>query len=243
MIVGVKLGSKTLTDGNGFIYEDFIQSVCSQLALLKRENLNVFLVTSGAVACYPNDGYSKNVRAAVGQKRLLNIYDKYLAEQNMEAAQFLYTDYDLTLGGAPVTQGILREVMRTDNLIPIINANDVVFSRELAALYHCADNDALFKFVCSLIGADMALMGTPQKGLCDENGQRIPEVRRDQYNEVLNLVYGGNELGYGYGMLTKVKMMFELASKNIHSMIVNTNEENFILRATRGEREVGTTFV
>ena len=197
MVIGVKLGSKTLTNGNGVIYESFIEHVCRQIALLKREKKKIFLVSSGAVACDPCKGRSKNLRAAKGQGKLFRIYDRHLEKEGLEAAQLLLTDRDLTSPYHTVTENVLWESLDDPCSVPIINANDVVYSRELKALEQCADNDVLFKLVCQLVGVDTAVIGVGEKGFCDHMGMRLPVVRRDQYHKIKGLVRNGNNLGHG----------------------------------------------
>jgi glutamate 5-kinase len=244
MIVGVKLGSKTLTNGNGVVYENFIEHVCRQIVHLKRQKKKVFLVTSGAVACDPCKKRSKNLRAAIGQRKLLSFYSKYLNDQGMEPAQFLLTDKNIKAPYNSVIYEVLMEALRDDKTIPIINANDVVDGKELRALEVCADNDLLFKYVCLLLGADSAIIGIDRPGFCDYNGMKMTAVNQNDYRRVSAYISNGNSLGHGHdGMRVKVDALFELAAAGIHSMLANTNVENFIIRAVQRDDKVGTVFV
>lgn len=243
-VIGVKVGSKAITDGNGIIYEKFIKSVCYQLAYLKRQEQRVFLVTSGAVACHPDKDLSRNLQAAIGQPRLFNIYAKHFNDLGVKAAQFLYTDHDLALGDTGISRTTLWESLFTPDVIPVINANDVVYSRELEALYYCSDNDVSFKLVCQLVDTDVALIGTPKAGLCGQNGEKMEFARREEYDHILQCLGEGNEMGYGdHGMRTKVDVSFELAGRGIFTMIVDTRQDNFILRGVQKRPEAGTIFL
>lgn len=243
MVVGVKLGSKTLTDGRGKIYEGFIEHVCQQMVLLKKQEKKVFLVTSGAVACDPRQERSKNLRAAVGQRKLLSFYSKYLNEYGMEPAQFLLTDQDVNTPHNSVIREVLTESLWDDETIPIINANDVVDGKELRALEVCADNDILFRYVCLLLGASYAVIGIDKPGFCDQAGQRLSVVNRDDQQRLSDHILDGNPLGYGEnGMRVKVDVLFELAANGVYSVLANTKLDNFIVRAIRGEEVAGTVF-
>ena len=74
MRIGIKVGSKLLTDGKGSINKEFILGVCQQISILIRGGHEVFLVSSGAVASDPHIHRSKNLRAIVGQPDLLKFY-------------------------------------------------------------------------------------------------------------------------------------------------------------------------
>lgn len=244
MIVGIKLGSKTLTNGNGVIYESFIEHVCRQIAHLKKQKMKVFLVTSGAVACDPFKNRSKNLRAAVGQKKLLSYYGKHLHEQNLEPAQFLLTDKDLSAPYNSITYEVLAEALKDGKAIPVINANDVVDGKELRALEVCADNDLLFRYVCLLMEADVAVIGIDEIGFCDHTGMKLNFVDRQDYSRISGYIMNGNSLGHGSnGMQVKVDVLFELASHGIYSIMANTRIKNFIIRAVHRDSEVGTVFV
>lgn len=241
MIVGIKLGSKTLTDGKGIIYEDFIQSVCDQLVLLKQKGYRPFLVTSGAVAAYPDKTMSKNARAGVGQSILMEIYNKYLYPKGFRASQHLYTDRDLHERDQ-ITKQVLEELLDHPCIIPVLNANDVVYSRELEALQHCADNDVLFRLVCLLVGVHVALIGIPEKGFCDEQGRKLDRINSRNSWQLNKYIYKGNDLGHG-GMEVKKETMTILRSYGVLAMLVNTTMEDFILKGVEQDQEVGTIFV
>jgi glutamate 5-kinase len=244
MIVGVKLGSKTLTNGNGVVYESFIEHVCKQIAHLKKQKKQVFLVTSGAVACDSCKKRSKNLRSAIGQRKLLSYYGKYLNEQNLEPAQFLLTDKDVKTPYNSVIYEVLSEALQDSKSVPIINANDVVDGKELRALEVCADNDILFRYVCLLMEADVAIIGVDEVGFYDHTGMKMAAVSQKDYSRVNRYIMSGNSLGHGNnGMRVKVDVLFELASHGIYSMVANAKLDNFIIRAVHRDAEVGTVFV
>ncbi len=238
MKIGVKVGSKLLTDGNGKINKEIILRVCEQIVKLMRRGNCVFLVSSGAVASDPHKERSKNLRAAIGQLKLMNLYTSCFDLFGVEAAQLLLTDKDLSKSNI-ITKKVIEECFKC-GVIPVINGNDVVDDAEIRALEKCADNDILFQLVCELIQVDIAMICFDMPGLIDNKGKVIKEVRT--LKEILPYIKSGNELGYGKeGMMTKVKVLSQLSKKGIKAKLVCGKKENFILKAVY-DNNFGTLF-
>jgi glutamate 5-kinase len=244
--IGIKLGSALLTDGNGGINNELLQEVCRQTAQLVKEGNEVFIVTSGAIACDKKSYRSKNLRSAVGQPRIMHKYVSFLAQYDVDAAQMLLTDEYLLNKKSKqcnLLKGILNEAFR-DGVVPVINANDVIDSQEIKALRHCQDNDVMLKLTCLLVKADLAIIGIREQGLLDRESRVIYEVNRKNLDDILSFVKGGSGLGHGKnGIVTKVRSLWELASLGVSPILVSGKEENFILRAVAGEKDFGTRFV
>jgi glutamate 5-kinase len=242
MKIGIKLGSALLADSKGKIREELIAEVCRQVAQLVRKGHEVFIVTSGAVASDRKSKRSKNLRAGVGQPRIISRYIKYLEVYGIEVAQFLLTDQELTGTGSKTTKATLFEAFK-EKVVPVINANDPTNSVELKRLEVCADNDMLFKLVCQLVKADMVIIGFSEKGILDDSKKVLHEVRISELEKILKYAKGGNKLGHGNeGMATKIKVLGFLAEAGIKAILVPGKEKNFILRTVAGEKNFGTKF-
>lgn len=243
MRIGIKIGSNLLANGNGEINNQFILEVCRQAAWLNKNDNDVFIVTSGAVASDPKKQRSKNLRAGIGQPRLMNKYTTYLEIFGIEASQHLLTDRNVLGRFSTRTKETLLEAFR-EKVIPIINGNDTVDDKELNALEFCADNDVLFKSVCILIEADIAIIGLGEKGLLDQGGKVIYEARINEIDKLFRCAQKGSELGHGSnGMVTKIRALTELTQRKITAILAPGKEEDFILRAFAGEKDFGTRFV
>lgn len=243
MRIGLKVGSKVLTDGNGGIREKVIKSICYQLTTLKKEGHEVFLVTSGAVACDPNTDRPRSVRAAIGQGELFFLYRQYLAEWGIKPAQFLFTDRDLHSPHDRETKENLQTASRDPIILPIINANDPVDGSEIRALQECADNDIIFTKVCFLTKVDMAVIGFWKEGVYNSTGGIIPVATLDRKEELLSYVQGGSDVGYGEnGMVTKVKCSFDLVENGTYVVLVPGYRSNFLIKAVNKTPEFGTVF-
>jgi glutamate 5-kinase len=242
--VGIKIGSSLLTDGNGIIYIDFITHLCRQITELMERGHEVFLVTSGAVHSDSNKSRLMNLRAAVGMARLINLYSLFLSINKIEAAQMLLT--------ADVFRHpqVLKETLEqafAEKVLPVINYNDVIDNKELSQMNFSADNDNLFKQVCFLVEADVAIIGTKEKGLYDHLGNKVSIVRQSDHSKILKCIKGKSETGYGDGMRTKTSVLFELSGKGIKTILAPGREPNFVLlaldRVLGEENDTGTLFI
>jgi glutamate 5-kinase len=243
-IIGIKLGSAVLV-ANGKTNHRLIRSVCKQVATLVASGAGIFIVTSGAIASDQSQKRSKNLRSAVGQVRIINDYRLCLEKLGLDCAQMLLTDEQLIDGksaGARLTKKVMLEAFAM-GVVPIINANDVIDSEEIKALEHCADNDRLFKLMCLLVGADVAIVGFDQAGFLDLERRVMHRIKISEIETVLACANGGSTLGHGSdGMRTKVLSLAELAQAKIEAYLVPAKENNFIPRAVSREEEFGTNF-
>ncbi len=240
MIIGIKLGSATLVNGDGKINEEFILSVCQQITFLLRKGHNLFLVSSGAIASAPYPEFSDSLRAVVGQSNLISKYKKFFNVFGIKSGQLLLTDYDFK--NPFILKRNLREAF-DHGVILVMNANDGVWNGEIKALQKCADNDVLFGDVCGLIRPDLAIIGTIEDGLLDFKNNVVLKVAKENFLQALGYTTNGkNDFGKG-GMKSKVKVAHELANMGIRTVLAPAREPNFILRAVNGEENFGTTFI
>jgi len=201
------------------------------------------IVTSGAIASDEHQHRSKNLRAAVGQGKLISLYAQYFHTYGLQVAQLLLTDEQLTEGKTAVTEAVIQEAFR-ENVVCVINANDVVASTEIKALEHCADNDVLTGLVCRLIDADLAIIGLDEEGVRNNHGKILHQIVQKDLARVLTFAKGGNKLGHGEnGMRTKIKTFGDLAALGIKAILAPGNAKDFILRAAAGEKNFGTIFL
>ncbi len=185
----VKVGSALLVDGqSGTLRVAWLQSLVADLANLKKNNVEVLLVSSGAVALGRRALGLKpgalrleesQAAAAVGQVRLAQAYADAFQAHGFTAAQIL-----LTLEDSEDRRRYLnaRETLRTLmalGAIPVINENDTVATAEI----RFGDNDRLAARVAGMAEADCLVLLSDIDGLYTANPKRdasathIPEVR------------------------------------------------------------------
>lgn len=245
MRIGIKIGSKMITKGNGKINMIFIANLCRQISQLKDDGHEVFLVTSGAVVSDGDTKRSDLLRASVGQGKLISSYIYHFSMFDYDVAQLVPTYHDLNDSCTDFFK-TLNQALADPKTIPVINYNDPMDDRELQQMHNFADNDNLFKTICLLNGVDIPIIGFDKDGISDDKGAIIRTARRTNKNKILNFLGEGSDTGYkgkGEGPVTKVEALFELSAKFGKAILAPGGEKDFVLRAVSGEENFGTIFL
>jgi glutamate 5-kinase len=241
MKIGIKLGSMLITGGNGKVDVEYLNFVCEQIAKLKKDGHQVFLVTSGAIASDQTPGRSENARASVGQGRLIRCFIDIMESYNINVAQLLPTYVHLQNKDSDYNH-VFIEILNDKKLLPVINYNDPVDSREIKQLHYYADNDNLLLAHSLVAKADLAIIAISEKCFRDRQGAPIYQARLSEKQHLVSCCQGGNACGHGKeGMKTKIFVLCSLAEKKIRGIMAPGKEENFILRAVNQEPNFGLT--
>ena len=169
--VVIKIGSSSLTHPQtGRLNLRKLEVLVRELGDLRNQGKDVVLVSSGAIAVgaaalgfkeKPQESRQKQACAAVGQARLMMIYQKLFAEYNQVAGQVLMTKNTMV---NPVSRenakNTFDELFRL-GAIPIVNENDTVSTYEM----QFGDNDTLSALVASMVGADLLILLSDIDGL------------------------------------------------------------------------------
>lgn len=239
----LKIGTSTLTAGSNRISHGKIEDIARQLISLKNE-YDIILVSSGAIATAKQfigiNGYDKTVdskqaMSAIGQPKLMRIYDEIFESFGLKVAQCLMTYRDFRDETAKVnTENTINKLLE-HNYIPIINENDTVAIEEILF----GDNDKLSAFVANIMKADVLVIASDIDGLYDQN----PNINKEAklIEEVTNLKQiesfiqeRESELGTG-GMTSKIEAIKICKQKNIEVWIVNGGQNNFLVDALQGK--------
>ena len=251
----VKAGTSLLTTGSGQINLSVIENLVSQIAGLRQKGQQIALVSSGAVAVgrsaidslFENKGVlDRQVLAAIGQPRLMNIYEEYFSEQGIVCAQALLSrrDFDDRLGYLNLRNTLWSLMDR--GMVPIINENDVVAVEELEGNVF-GDNDSLSAMVSNVVDADLLLILGTVDGMftkdpnIDQDARLIHTV--EHFDESLN-EFGGpssDKVGRG-GMTTKIEGAKLATSSGADVVIANGTVEFILERIIKGE-QLGTLFL
>lgn len=250
----VKVGTSTLTGGGKHIQPALVLDIVHQIADILHEDREVVLVTSGAIAAgrealnypeLPKHIPVKQMMAAVGQPRLMELYAQLFRIFAIPVAQVLLTRNDLGRRRGYLNARNTLEALLNKKIIPIINENDAVATEEIRV----GDNDNLSALVANLIEADLLILLTDQTGLFTEDPRSHPEARLIQQidsPEIPESVWeaaGGTATGLGTGgMLTKIKAA-DLARRSGTTVVIARGGDLDILkRISTGER-IGTWFL
>lgn len=244
----IKVGSNVITRENGLPDEAIFASITKQIAGLKKQGLEVILVSSGAVASGRNlipDSvrWSKTVQrqvlAAAGQPRLMQLYSDLFAGENLICAQVLATKEDFRDKSHYLNmKNCLLSLLR-HNIVPIINENDVVAVQELMF----TDNDELSALIATMLDADLLLLLTSIDGIMDFSQQPPALVRSIAASDqsVQQLIVSKRSTAGRGGMISKYRMALKAAQNGIAVHIANGKQAGLIERIAAGEHE-GTRF-
>ena len=181
--VVLKFGTGILTqpEANTLDYGQ-IQRLSSEVAAAVGEGVECIIVSSGAVGAglmtlglgeRPRDLAGIQACAAVGQSKLMHLYEQAFATHGLHVAQLLLTYGDLDSRTCYANAGnTLTRLLSERTVVPIINENDSVAVEEL----RFGDNDRLSAEVAILARADLLILLTSVEGLMNE-GELIAEVR------------------------------------------------------------------
>lgn len=249
----IKIGSSSLThektgELNLFKIEKLIRVICD----LKGEGKDVVLVSSGAIAAgrqalggqkRPQTLSEKQAYAAVGQARLMMVYQRIFSEYNHIAAQILLTKDTMTNETSRTNaQNTFEELLRL-GVVPIVNENDTVSTHEI----QFGDNDRLSAIVAALIGADLLILLSDIDGLYSEDPHKNPEAKfidlvEEITPELIRMGGGsGSDVGTG-GMAAKLAAARIATDSGSDMIIANADEVNVIHELVKGENK-GTLFL
>lgn len=243
----IKIGTSTLTAGSKKLNPAQMVDLARQCAALHAQKKQVVLVSSGAMAAGREElGYptlpkgvpAKQMLAAVGQPRLMAMYEQYFEIYKVHVAQVLLTGADLTDRHGYLNARATLEALLDHGIIPIVNENDTIATEEI----RIGDNDNLSAQVANLIEADLLILLTDQEGLytsdprSNKNAQLISEVRPEPFSRELWQSAGGSESGLGTGgMMTKLQAADLARHGGTEVIIARGSIENILFRLTNGE--------
>lgn len=250
--VVVKVGTSTLTYRNGQLNLQRIETLVRQMADLHNRDLEMILVSSGAIGVgairmglkkVPKTIPDKQALAAIGQGALLHLYEKLFAEYGKVVAQVLLTrgDSDERVRYLNATNALLAILAL--KVIPIINENDTVAVEEI----QFGDNDTLSAVVAGMVNADLLIILSDVNGLYDHDPRTHPEARLlTEIGEITsdleeNSSSRGSTFASG-GMYTKLKAARICMAAGVPMIIANSEADNVIRRLVAGER-MGTLFI
>lgn len=248
----VKIGSTSITHPEtGNLNLDKLEQLIRILTNLRNQQKDVILVTSGAIAVgrkaiglseRPTERSVKQACAAVGQARLMMVYQKLFAEYNQMAAQILMTKYtminDISRFNA---QNTFNELLKF-GVIPIVNENDTVSTDEL----DFGDNDTLSAIVTALVQGDLLILLSDIDGLYTDDPHNNKDAKLISCVETIDEKLSNmakpssSSLGTG-GMATKVSAAKIATASGADMVIANGDNVHNINHIMNG-KEIGTLF-
>ncbi len=249
----VKYGTSTLTAGTSQLSAPRLVELAQQIAHLRAAGLEVIVVSSGAVAAgrerlsltqTPKDLPVKQMLSAIGQPRLMALYEQILGLYGLTIAQVLLTRSDLADRRRYLNSRNTLTALLEHGVIPIINENDTVATEEIRV----GDNDNLSALVANLTDADLLVLLTDQAGLYtadperDPKAQLITDVIDPEISTAIWQAAGGSASGLGTGgMITKVQAA-DLARRSGTTVVIASGSEPQVLTRLAAGEKIGTWF-
>lgn len=253
----IKIGTSSLTQprvGNNQIdiHISAIAALVEVVVKLQRHGYRVVLVSSGAVGvgCVrlgikekPTKISLKQAIAAVGQGRLMGIYDNFFRLFDQPVAQILLTRANLIQRQHYINVYSTFQELLELGVVPIVNENDTVAVEELKF----GDNDTLSALVASIIEADWLFLLTDVDRLYSANPRLDPTatpIMTVNHQELWNLDIDTNSANSGWGtggMATKLAAAKIAAIAGVKTVICKGSEPDSIIKILAGEN-LGTQF-
>lgn len=247
----IKLGTSSLTNGTKKLSRRSMLEFARQTALLHEKGIQVVLVTSGAIASgrevlgtskHDPSLTHKQMLAAVGQVRLMQIWTELFSLFDIPVGQVLLTRGDFTNRKSYLNVRDTLEALLHERVIPIINENDTVATLEIKV----GDNDNLSAFAANLIAANLLVLLTDQQGLYDSDPRVNPDAQLihvvEHVDESIFQLAGGSTTGLGTGgMITKIQAAKLATQSGTPTVIASASTVNVIQRLADGEH-IGTYF-
>jgi len=248
--VVIKVGSSIIATTQMKPRVSLLRSLVKQIASLREKNIDVVLVSSGAIVFgmgevnqrkRPSDLSSLQALAAIGQTLLMKKYCELFKKRKKICAQVLLTweDFDnrLRYNNARNTfQSLLDR-----GVIPVVNENDTIATDEIKF----GDNDKLSALVAGLIQADLLIILSNVEGLYNLKSpeKKIFEEIKEITKEIEGVACGtDNKHVSKGGMTTKLEAVKIATHAQIPCVIAHGQAEDILLRILNGEK-IGTLFV
>ncbi len=247
----IKVGSNVLAQPDGGLSVERIRQLTSQIATLQKSGYELVLVSSGAVASgrsliqlseKMDEVSQRQVLAAVGQVKLLNIYADFFQKSDMLCAQVLVTKEDFRDREHYLNMKNCITTLLDNNVVPIINENDVVSVTELMF----TDNDELAGLVSGMVNASKLIILSNIDGIYngnpkDKSSTVIPQISYGDKQFTQYVTSEKSNFGRG-GMMTKCSMAHKVAGLGIAVQIANGTKDGILLDIIDG-KPIGTSFI
>ena len=244
----IKLGSSTIVDKFGKFKKKWLLSLIDDIKKLKKNNQEVAIVSSGAIALGQNYLKIKNKKvklemsqavASIGQIHLINEFQKLFEKNKIKIGQILITPDDTEQRRRALNARRTFENLFKLGAVPVVNENDTTATTEIKY----GDNDRLAARVAQIIGADLLIILSDVDGLYESISNKKSLIKKVEIidNNILKLIDKKiNTYGSG-GMSTKLEAAKICINAGCNMLIANGSKLNPI--KTIKEKKLFTWFV
>lgn len=247
----IKIGSSSLCNEKGNLDTQIILHFIEQIAQIKQKQIQVTLVSSGAIKTgmealnlekKPSHISDKQALAAIGQATLMRIYDNLFGLYHIKIAQILMNHDDFDNRKRLLNFSNTLQALSRYDILPIINENDTLAVDEIKV----GDNDTMASLLVPSVNADLVILVSDIDGLYDS------DPRENKNAKLIQEVYGidsqiesmatdtNTNMGTG-GMITKIRAAKICNEYGCDLAIVNGKQKNILIDLIEG-KEIGTLF-
>lgn len=254
----IKAGTAVLTQGeeHSQLNEQNIKNLVEQIISLMNSGYEIVLISSGAIASgrdiiqnnlnnqNKRNIVSRQVLAAIGQSKLMNIYQESFEESGVYTAQTLLTSGDLSNRQSYLNiKNTLISLLQL-KAVPILNENDVVAVEEISHVF--GDNDRLSALVANLIDADLLIILSDTDGLFNKDPNTFPDAKLVKQvttiDDSVDRMIGKNINPWARGgMVTKIEAARLVTSAGIPMVLCNGKTPDILLQVVNNDF-TGTLF-
>jgi glutamate 5-kinase len=244
----VKLGTQVLSDSQSRLDAAYVREIARQVAELRERKVRVTLVSSGAVGAglrelnlpkRPTDLAKLQAVAAVGQRRLMDVWAEAFAPFKLPVAQILLTREDIDRRARFLNVRNTINAVHDMNAVPIVNENDTISTDEIVRISF-GDNDILAATVAQVMRADLLVLLSVVDGVLDADGNPIRTIAAPESAAAL-VRQEKSALGKG-GMGSKLTAARTVTRSGEGLVVAHGRSENVLPRLLAGE-EIGTLFL
>ena len=248
----IKIGTRVLTNGDGLLDKNRIMGLSKQVVDLRLRGFSVVLVSSGSIGAgisalglqkRPGILPELQATAAIGQGKLIEIYNKCFEKHGYHAAQLLLTRQDFEDRQRYLNTCNTLHSLLNFKTIPIINENDTISVDEITF----GDNDILSALVTNLLQADLLILLSSVDGLYTTpptSGKRCRVLSVVDFisDDIKKLAFKQKTKEGVGGMESKFEAA-NIATGSGEAVIIANGMQSGILSKIMNYDDVGTLFV
>lgn len=235
--IAVKIGSNVLTRADGTLDITRMSALVDQIAELHKHNVEIILISSGAVASGRSElrletkldpVSARQVFSAVGQAKLINRYYELFRDHGIFCGQVLTTKENFGTRRHYLNQKNCMTSMLEHGVIPIVNENDTISVSELMF----TDNDELSGLIATMMNMEALIILSNVDGIftgppADPASEVIREVKNNKQELSGFIQTNKSQFGRG-GMMTKYNIAKKVADEGISVIIANGKKDNIL---------------
>ncbi len=246
MLVVLKIGSSVLR-GEEKVSEEVIEGICravSQWINKNRSENRIVIVSSGAILLGMMElgvkSFFREIRriqalCAVGQPKLMSVWNEHFSRFGFKTAQILLTHEDFeSQKRMDSIKGVFQELLKIP-VIPIVNENDTISTEEI----RLGDNDFLSAYLSIVLSAQKFIVATDVDGIIDENMNVIKVIHPQKFLKEVKILdaekLGVKKKVFAGGVSSKISALKIVSDFGVEGYVINGKNPENVEKVLNGE--------